>query len=41
MSSLLVKNYRTILGISEDAGINEIKRAYHRKAKTYHPDLNN
>ncbi|MBI4645215.1 MAG: J domain-containing protein [Bacteroidia bacterium] len=40
MTSRYVHNYCTILGINEDAGINDIKKAYRKKAKEYHPDLN-
>ena len=33
-------NYYTILGIDYTAGFDEIKRAYHRQVRQYHPDLN-
>ena len=33
--------YFDILGISKQAGIEEIKKAYRQKAKQLHPDLNN
>lgn len=33
-------NYYNILGISENASVDEIKRAYRDKAKLYHPDKN-
>jgi curved DNA-binding protein len=33
-------NYYAILGISYTAGFDEIKRAYHRQVRQYHPDLN-
>ena len=33
-------HYYHILGVSEDAGIREIKNAFRRKAKNYHPDIN-
>ncbi len=34
------KDYYEILGVSKDAGADEIKSAYRRLAKKYHPDLN-
>ena len=34
----MAKNYHTILGISPGAGRDEIKAAYRRLAKQYHPD---
>ncbi|MGF1586993.1 MAG: DnaJ domain-containing protein [Bacteroidales bacterium] len=33
-------HYYQILGISENAGLKEIKEAFRRKAKAFHPDLN-
>jgi molecular chaperone DnaJ len=33
-----VKNYYVILGISRGANLNQIKKAYRRIAKKYHPD---
>ena len=34
------KDYYKILGVSKDASQDDIKRAYRRYAKKYHPDLN-
>ncbi len=34
------KDYYEILGVKKDAGADEIKSAYRRLAKKYHPDLN-
>ena len=33
------KNYYDVLGISKNASADEIKSAYHKLAKKYHPDV--
>ncbi|MDE0770738.1 MAG: DnaJ domain-containing protein [Salibacteraceae bacterium] len=36
----MYNRYYRLLGIDSNAGIEEVKRAYRKLAKTYHPDLN-
>lgn len=40
MSTVNPENYYRILGIEENASIDQIKKAYRKKARLYHPDLN-
>jgi curved DNA-binding protein CbpA len=35
-----MKNYYEILGVSEDSSQDEIKKAYRKLSKQYHPDVN-
>ncbi len=36
-----MKNYYEVLGVSQDASNDEIKRAYHKIVRETHPDMNN
>jgi len=35
-----MKNYYQILGVNKDASQSEIKKAYRKLSKQYHPDVN-
>lgn len=37
---MTVKDYYKILDLSEDASVDDIKKAYRKKARIYHPDVN-
>ena len=37
----MAKNYYDILGISRDANTDQIKKAYRKLARQYHPDVSN
>ncbi|GAF04598.1 DnaJ domain-containing protein [Saccharicrinis fermentans] len=40
LQNLTVNNYYHILGITSNATVQQIKKAYRAKAKQYHPDIN-
>ncbi len=37
---MTLSDYYEVLGLTSDSSIEDVKRAYRKKARTYHPDIN-